>query len=311
MKAVRARGRGGPEQLAFEDIQQPLVGKQQILVRVHATAVMPTELGWSTTWETEAGAPREAPVPGHDLSGVVASVGPGVTGWAPGDPVYGLIDFYRDGAEAEYAIALPGELAPKPQSLDFVQAAAVPIAALTAWQALFDHGQLAAGQHALIHGGSGGVGTFAVQLAHMAGARVTATASGHNRDLVRDLGADDFIDYQTTRFEDAVRDMDFILDTVGGSTLVRSWAVLKRGGTLVSIVDEPPRETAASHGVRAMTFIVEPNPGQLGRIGELIDAERLHHPVVQAVLPLSRAREAYERARTEHGSGKLVLEVAA
>jgi NADPH:quinone reductase-like Zn-dependent oxidoreductase len=309
MKAVRIHARGGPEQLVYEDAPQPQPAAGEVLVRVYATAVTPTELGWSTTWKTRAGADRHLPIPGHDLSGVIAEIGSGVMSVATGMAVYALTDFHRDGAEAEYTIALPTELAPKPRSLNYIQAAAVPMSALTAWQALFDHAGLSSGQNVLIHGASGGVGTFAVQLAHWAGAHVMGTASARNRDFVRGLGADEFIDYTTTHFEDVVHNVDVVLDTVGGDTLERSWKVLRKGGILVSIVGSPTSEQAAAYSVRAATFIVQPDREQLTRIGELIDAGRIH-PVIEAVMPLSQARQAYERGQGGHASGKVVLQVA-
>ncbi len=182
------------------------------------------------------------------------------------------------------------------------------MSALTAWQALFDHAGLSAGQSVLIHGASGGVGTFAVQLAHWADAYVIGTASARNRDFVRRLGADVFIDYTSTNFEHVVHDVDVVLDTVGGDTLEHSWGVLRQGGILVSIVGSPTAEQAAAHGVRTASFIVRPSREQLTRIGELIDAGRIQ-PVIEAIMPLSQARQAYERGQGGHASGKVVLQV--
>src|SRR5881227_2728687 len=183
MKVIRIQGRGGPDRLSYEDAPQPHPGTGEVLVRVYATGVIATELTWVPTYQTKAGSVRELLIPGHDLSGVVEEVGPGVTTLARCSEVYALTAFDRDGAEAEYTIALPSELAPKPRTLDHVQAAAVPLTALTAWQALFVHASLAAGQTILIHGAAGGVGVFAVQLARWAGAQVIATASQRNRDF--------------------------------------------------------------------------------------------------------------------------------
>ena len=194
MKAIRMHGRGGPERLVYEDAPQPHPDAGEVLVRVYATGVIATELSWSATYQTKGGSARALPIPGHDLSGVVVEVGSGVTALTRGSAVYALTAFDRDGAEAEYTIALPGELAPKPRALDHVQAAAVPLTALTAWQALFEHAGLSAGQTVLIHGAAGGVGVFAVQLARWAGAHVTATASARNRDFLRELGANEIID---------------------------------------------------------------------------------------------------------------------
>ena len=194
--------------------------------------------------------------------------------------------------------------------LDAVQAAAVPLSALTAWQGLFEQANLAAGQSVLIHGGAGGVGVFAVQLARQAGAQVIATASARNRDLLRELGANEIIDYTTTRFEDVIHDVDLVFDTVGGDTLQRSWQVIKPGGALISIVGPPPAaEATQGHDVRFVWFIVKPNQKQLIHIGELIDAGQLK-PIIDTVFPLSEARQAYEQAAKGHTRGKIVLRVA-
>jgi NADPH:quinone reductase-like Zn-dependent oxidoreductase len=239
---------------------------------------------------------------------VVEEVGPGVSTLVRGAEVYALTAFDRDGAEAEYTIALPSELAPKPRSLDYVQAASVPLTALTAWQAFFDHAGLIAGQTVLIHGAAGGVGVFAVQLARWAGAQVIATASARNHDFLRALGANKIIDYTTTRFEEVVHDVDLVLDTVGGETLERSWAVVKKGGMLISVASPPSTEQAKAHGVRSVWFIVEPNREQLIQIGTLIDAGQIR-PIIETVLPLSQARQAYEQGARGHTRGKIVLRV--
>ena len=220
-----------------------------------------------------------------------------------------MLDYGRDGAEADYTIARPFELAPKPRTLDSVQAASVPLSALTAWQGLFEHANLVTGQTVLIHGGAGGVGVFAVQLARWAGAQVIATASVRNRDFLRDLGADEFIDYTTTRFEDVVHEVDFVFDAVGSDTLQRSWQVIKQGGVLVSTVSPPPSfENAKAHGVRPFWFAVEPNRDALIQIGTLIDAGHLR-PIIDTVCPLAQARQAYEQGARGHTRGKIVLRV--
>ena len=199
MKAIRIHGRGGPDHLVYEDVPPPHPDPGEVLVRVYAAGVIATELQWDETYQTEAGSPRALPIPGPDLSGVVEEIGSGITALARGDEVYAMLGYGRDGAEAEFTIALPSELAPKPRTLDHVQAAAVPLTALTAWQALFVHARLAAGQTILIHGAAGGVGVFAVQLARWAGAHVIATASARNHDFLRELGANEIIDHTTTR----------------------------------------------------------------------------------------------------------------
>lgn len=219
MKAIRIHGRGGPDHLSYDDAPQPSPGAGEVLVRVHAAAVIATELQWDETYQTKAGSPRALPIPGRDLSGVVEQVDPGVTTLVKGSEVYAMLDYGRDGAQAEYTVTLANELVPKPSTLDHEQAAAVPLSALTAWQALFDNAHLARGQSVLIHGGAGGVGVFAVQLARWAGAQVITTASARNRDFLRELGANEIIDYTTTRFEEVVHDVDLVFDTVGGDSL--------------------------------------------------------------------------------------------
>jgi len=309
MKAIRLHGRGGAEHLIYEDASQPRAGPGQVLVRVFATAVIANELRWNETYQTPAGSPRVLPIPGRDLAGVVAQVGPDVQTLTTGSEVYGMLGYGRDGAEADYCLALPDELAPKPRTLDDVQAAAVPLSALTAWQALFEHARLAGGQTVMIHGAAGGVGVFAVQLAHWAGAHVTATASARHRDFLRDLGADEVIDYTTTRFEEVVHAVDVVFDTQGGDTLRRSWPVVKPGGVLVSIVSPPPpSEVVQGHAVRFVWFIVEPNRDELVQIGALIDGGQLR-PIVDTVIPLAQARQAYEQAMRGHTRGKIVLRV--
>jgi NADPH:quinone reductase-like Zn-dependent oxidoreductase len=280
-----------------------------VLVRVYATGVIANELKWDATYQTKAGNPRALPIPGRDLSGVVEEVGHGVTTFVPGSEVYAMLDFCCDGAEAEYTIALPNELAPKPVTLDHVQAAAVPLSALTAWQGLFEYAKLVAGQTVMIHGAAGGVGVFAVQLARWAGAHVIANASARNRDFLFELGATEVIDYTTTRFEDVVQSVDVVFDLVGGDSLQRSWQVVKPEGVLVSVVSpRPAAEVAQGHDARFAWFVVEPNREQLIQIGTLIDAGHIR-PIVETVLPLSEARQAYEQGSKGHTRGKIVLRV--
>ncbi|HEX8037337.1 MAG TPA: NADP-dependent oxidoreductase [Ktedonobacterales bacterium] len=308
MKAIRIHGRGGPEHLVYEDAPQPHPGPEEVLVHVAATAVIVNELEWDLTYQSADGTPRPLPIPGHDFSGTVAEVGARVRDIAVGDAVYGLIAFGRDGAEAEYAIALPGELAPKPRTLDDVQAATVPLAALTAWQALFTHGGLSRGQTVLIHGAAGGVGSYAVQFARWAGARIVATASERHSDFLRGMGVDEIIDYATTHFEHVVHDVDLVFDTVGGDTLARSWQVVKEGGVLVSVVSPPSKEQAPRSGVRFSWFVVEPNSEDLRQIGVLLDAGHIR-PIITQVFPLAEARRAYEEGLKGHARGKIILQV--
>src|SRR5262245_57524082 len=236
VKAICLRVRGGHGALGYEEVPLPRPWEGEVLVRVHAAGVIQTELSWVPTWTTQAGEPRPLPViPGHEFSGEIAALGAEVRDVGVGDLVYGLNDWYRDGASAEYCVARVTDLAHKPSSVDHVHAAATPISALTAWQGLVERAGLGAGQRVLIHGAAGGVGTFAVQLARWRGARVTGTASAANLDFVQSLGADEAIDYRVERFENVVRDVDVVFDTVGGETLERSWGVLKPGGRLVTV----------------------------------------------------------------------------
>jgi NADPH:quinone reductase-like Zn-dependent oxidoreductase len=235
---------------------------------------------------------------------VVAEVGRGVTAPSKGEAVYGLNDWFRDGAKAEFCVARADEVSTKPGSVDHVHAAAVPISALTAWQGLFDHARLAAGERVLVQGAAGGVGVFAVQLARWRGASVIGTASARNLEFVRGLGGDEVIDYRATRFEDAVRDVDVVFDTVGDETLERSWGVLRPGGRLVTIATSG--EGASDPRTRAAFFIVQAKRDQLSEIARLIDSGALR-AVVDAVFPLAEARRAYAHRPAR---GKVVLRVA-
>ncbi|MFE2580459.1 NADP-dependent oxidoreductase [Streptomyces sp. NPDC059378] len=309
MRAVRAHKRGGPEQLVCESAPRPEPDAGEVLVAVHAASITSGELDWDATWTDSfdgTGSDRTPVVPSHEVSGVVAGLGPGVTGLAAGDEVYGLIPFTRDGAAAEYVTVPADALAAKPSRLDHASAAAVPLAGLTAWQALAGHGSLAKGQHVLVHGAAGGVGSFAVQIAAALGARVTATASARDREFVTGLGAGLVVDYKNERFEDHVGDVDVVLDTVGGDTLTRSWATLRPGGTLVSIVQPPDPDDAAARGARGLFFVVEPDRAGLVALTELIESGRLS-PVVDRVVPLSGTRAAYEALLAEHPRGKIVI----
>ncbi len=308
MNAIRIHTRGGPENLVFEEVNRPAVGAGDALVRVHTAGISPDEFNWHI-WETPDGRSRLPFVPSHELSGVVEIVGPAVEGVAPGDEVYALTDFYRDGAAAEYVAVRAADLAPKPRTLDHTEAAAVPLSALTAWQGLFDHAALAPGDRVLIHGAAGGVGSFAVQFARWRGLQVIATASTRNLDFVRGLGADEVVDRTTTKFEDEVRGVDAVFDCVGGDTTERSWRALRPGGRLVTIVRPRSASWADGRPGTGVFFIVTPNRSQLGEIGALIDA-RVIRPVVDAVFPLAQAACAYTRGQRDRPRGKFVLNVA-
>jgi NADPH:quinone reductase-like Zn-dependent oxidoreductase len=310
MKAIRMHTQGGPELLAYEDAPIPALQPGDALVRVIATSITKTELTWDETYRDCDGRPRIPTIPGHEFAGIVDALAPETAGVRVGDAVYALSSFCRNGSAAEFIAIRAADLAPKPHSLNFEQAAAVPLAALTAWQALFDHAKIEKGERVLIHGAAGGVGTYAVQLANWKGAQVIATASAKDHNFLGELGASEVIDYTHEHFEEKVGAVDMVLDTVGGETQQRSWSVLRRGGILISIVSPVAAGKAAALGLRGAFFIVEPNRAQLIQMGHLIDKGTLR-VVVGAVLPLARAREAFEQASGGHKRGKTVLQVAA
>jgi NADPH:quinone reductase-like Zn-dependent oxidoreductase len=295
MHAVLASG-PDPDGVTYRMVPVPAPGPGEVLVEVHATAVTAGELAWPETWPA---------IPCHDLSGVIAQVGAGVTTFQDGQAVYGLIGFDRPGAAAEYVTVPAVHLAAKPATLDHTAAAAVPLAALTAWQALHEHAHLKPGQHVLVHGGAGGVGCYAVQLAFRGGARVTATASARDSRFVTGLGADRVLDY-TGRFEDHVHDVDVVIDPVGGDTLTRSWPVLRPGGILIAIA-EPPAEHHGTRGdVRSLYFTVEPDGQQLQELTSLLDTQQIR-PVVSEVLELTALPGAFRAKPARHAPGKTVI----
>ena len=307
MKAIRIHQYGGPEVLAQVETQRPTPGPDEVLIKVAAASVNPVD------WKIRSGHMQEVfPLTfpstlGWDVSGTVETVGASVTRFKRGDEVYAAL--VGGGGYAEYATAPETVVARKPAAIDQVHAAAVPIAGLTAWQALFDVAQLQPGQRILIHGAAGGVGNFAVQFAKANGAYVIGTASSGNQAFLRELGVDNIIDYQKTRFEDVVHDVEVALDTIGGDTQVRSFKALKKGGILVSIVQPPSQELAAKYGVRATFYGAKPSSSDLAEIAKLIDSGEVK-PVVQTVLPLAEARRAHELSETGHARGKIVLKAA-
>jgi len=287
MRAMRAAG-PDPASLTCQSLPVPEPAAGELLVEVRATAVTARELTWPETWPT---------IPCHDVSGVVAAVGRGVTGWQPGETVYGLVGFDRPGAAAEYVTVPAADLAPRPAAIEHVEAVALPLGALTAWQALHEHAHLQPGQHVLVHGGAGGVGAYAVQLAAARGARVTATASARDREFVAGLGADQVIDY-ADRFEDQVSDVDVVIDPVGGQILARSWPVLRSGGILTAIADEPDTGHGGRGDVRGLYFVVRPDGGQLRELAALADSRQLR-PAVSLTFDLADLPAAF-RAQ-QHG----------
>lgn len=308
MKAVRIHSFGGPEVLLYEDAPEPIPAANEILVKVNAAALNPvdrfTRLGYL---QGMVNFPLPF-VPGLDLAGVVAAVGSDVTGVAVGDEVYGYSNMMRQGAMAEYAIVTPNEIAAKPKTVDFAAAAATPLAAISAWQALKQSG-LQSGQTVLIHGAGGGVGSFAVQFARQQGARVLATAATGKMAFLKELGVDQAIDYTHTRFEDVAQNVDVVLDAVGGEVMERSFAVLKPGGTLVTLAGQPDQAVAEAHGVRGLGMMTQANSADLAAIAALIDAGQVK-PIVSTVLPLSEAAAAHEHLDLGHLLGKIVLRVA-
>ena len=307
MKAVRIHDFGGADVLHLENVPVPHPGSGEVLIKVLAASVNPVDYKMRSGQFKPPGMTMPATL-GRDISGVIESVGRNVVEVKPGDEVFALLD--RDhGGYAEYVIAKSNSVAPKPESIDFVHAAAVPLAAITAWQGLFDHGKLKAGERVLIHGAAGGVGHFAVQFAKNRGAYVIVTAGAEDRDLLRTLGADEVIDYRNERFEDRVRDVDLVLDLVAGDTQKRSWKTLKKGGRMVSTLQAPSLTEGALRQAKGESFMAQPSREQLKEIGRLIDDGKVR-VVVQQTLPLEEVRRAHEFMEHQHVSGKLVLEVA-
>jgi NADPH:quinone reductase-like Zn-dependent oxidoreductase len=310
MYAVRAHGRGGPEQLQLETVPKPEPRAGEAMVRVHAAAITPTELEWPETWVDRQGHDRTPTIPSHEVSGVVEELGHGVTHVVAGDEVFGLVPFDHDGAAADYVAVRARDLAPKPVTLDHSRTAALPLSALTAWQAFTEQTHVHPGNHVLVHGGAGGVGAFAVQIAKALGARVTATASAGDIEYVRSLGADVVIDYRATPFEEVVSNVDFVLDPIGGRTAETSLDVLNDGGSLISLAGPPAVTLPEGRDLSARFFIVEPERSQLIDLARLVDDGRLRVEVA-GVFPLEDFAAAYDFARTAHRRGKVVVQVAA
>ena len=308
MKAVRMHDYGDASRLVYEDAPKPAPAKGQMLVQVKVAGVNPVD------WKIRSGMFRgglEFTMPvtlGFDVAGEVAEVGEGVTKFKKGDKVFAYLALDRGGGYAQYAIVGEREAAAMPASLDFAKAGATPLTSLTAWQCLFDVAKLQKGQTVLVHGGAGGVGHFAVQLAKWKGAKVIATASAENAEFVKGLGADQVIDYKAVKFEDAVKDVDVVLDAVGGDTTNRSASVLRKGGILVSIAGDPDPEAFAAKGVRVAGPLVQTSGAQLVEIAKLIDAGSVK-PHVGTQLPLKDAAKAQQLSEGGQCRGKIVLVV--
>jgi len=309
MRAMQVVESGGKLTVVSADVQKPKPATGQVLVKVHAAGVITTELGWYPTTHQKSGEARVNAIPGHEFSGVIAELGEGASGFKVGQEVYGFNDWFEEGAMAELCVTQPASIAAKPSSLTHVEAASVPISALTAWQGFFEQSKLKAKDRVLVQGGAGAVGTLAVQIAHLHGAHVIATASGKNLSLVKELGADEVVDYRAARFEHKAKDIDIVFDTVGGETRERSWKVLKAGGKMISIAADG--EVTTDPKVRDAYFIVKPDQAQLVEIAKLIDAGKLK-TFVKAVVPLKDTAAAF--AGTVPGArsyGKTVVEIAA
>jgi NADPH:quinone reductase-like Zn-dependent oxidoreductase len=308
MKAVRINSFGGSEVLSFEDAPRPMPGEGEVLIRVHATSVNPFDCAVRAGYMNSYFNYALPLILGTDVSGVIEELGPGVNHFSPGDEIYTRTGVFRDGSYAEYALAPAADVAYKPQSLDHVQASALPHVSLTAWFALFDLAHLTKGQTVLIHAAAGGVGHVAVQLAKLHGAKVIGTAS-KNLDLLNSLGVDQKIDYVTTPFESVVSNVDMVLDTIGGDTQQRSWETLKKGGILVSTVQAPSEDTAVAYGVRqGMVYASPPINQTLTEVAKLVDEGKIK-PVVSVVLPLQEAQKGHQIIEGKHSRGKIVLQV--
>jgi len=296
MQAVRLHAPGGPESLVFEKTRTPRPVRGEALVRVHAAAITRDELEWPTD--------RLPAIPSYEFSGEVVAVGPDASGVSVGDGVFALSGFDRDGGAADFVTVPALLLAPKPRTIDHVRSAAIPLAALSAWQGLFDHGRLEPGQRVIIHGAAGGVGHFATQLARWRGAYVVGSAAVANHKVIREFGADEVIDYSSD-FVESLDAVDLVFDTIGGEALKRSPAALREGGRLVSVAERPP-EVSPEAKVDAIYFVVEPNRDQLLEVSRLVDSGEVR-PAIDSVFPLANARAAFERSLTTGKHGKVVL----
>ena len=299
MQAVLIHETGGPDVLHYEEADRPEPGDGEVLIRVKAASVNPTD------WKARRGLsePRLPAVLGKDVSGTVERSR--ADGFAERDDVFGYV---AGGGYAEFAIASASTIARKPAGLSHEQAAAIPVAGMTAWQALFDRGGLERGQTALIAGAAGGVGHFAVQFAKLAGARVSGTGSSRNRDFVLGLGADEYVDYTEQDVGQAVSGVDVAFDTVGGDTTQSLVPTVREGGIVVTIANAPPEEAARARGVRAVLLVMSPSSEQLARIAELVAAAEVRVEISE-VLPLTEAQQAHELSESGHTRGKIVLTV--
>jgi len=309
MKAVVLNEYGGPEVLKYQDAPRPEPKDDDILVRVIAAAVNPVDSYVRQGMFAKRGLDNRPAIIGYDIAGVVEKTGANAKKFKAGDKVYSYLSVMRGGGYAEFAIAKESETAIKPAKINFVEAAAVPLAATTAWQALVDTAKIDKGQTVLIHGGSGGVGSFAIPIAKARGAKVIATASTAHQDLLKQLGVDQAIDYTKTKFEDVAKDVDVVLNCVRADALGRSYGVVKKGGIIVSITDEPDQTECAKHAIRGSRLGAHPDSKVLEELTKLIEARKMT-PIVSQTFPLADASKAHQQIETHHTLGKIVLKVA-
>lgn len=309
MKAIVLHEYGSPEKLKYEDAPRPEPKDDEVLIRVLAASINPVDAAIRTGKYAQYFHTELPLIPGMDAAGVVEKAGSKITKLKAGDPVYAFFTLEGEGGYAEFVVAKENEVSPKPKTISFEEAAAVPAAGSTAWQALIDAAHLCAGQTVLIHGGSGGVGHMAIQIAKAQGARVIATASTANQDFLKQMGADVAIDYTKTKFEDMAHDVDVVLDAVGGETLKRSYGMVKRGGVVVTIAGAPDQAKLEVRGIRGVAISSAPKTKTFTALTQLIDAGKLK-PVVTQTFPLAQAAEAQKQIATRHTRGKIVLRVA-
>jgi NADPH:quinone reductase-like Zn-dependent oxidoreductase len=304
MKAIVVHQYGGPEVLKLEDAPRPQPDSDEVLIRVTAAGVNPVD---AYIRAGRFGSGKLPYIPGFDAAGVVEATGANAKKFKPGDAVYAYLD--ATGAYAEFCVAKESEVGLKPKNISFEQAAGVPLAATTAWQALIDTAKLKPGQTVLIHGASGGVGHFAVQIAKAKGAKVIATASTANQDLLKQIGADQAIDYTKTKFENVVKDVDIVLDATRSDALQRSYALVKKGGFVVTITGRPDPAELQKHGINGSSMMAHPDAQILEELRKLIEEKKLT-PIVSETFPLAEAIKAHQQIETRHTRGKIVLKVA-
>ena len=308
MKAIIAHQYGGPEILKLEDVPVPTPKEDEMLVKVFAAGVNSFDGTLRAGRYAKPNGTQLPWHPGYDIAGVVEKIGGKVTKFKAGDAVYAFIPFLKGGGYAEYALARESDTALKPATINFVESAGAPSVALTAWQAIVDKAKVQSGQTVLIHGASGGVGLFAIPIAKICAAKVLATASTANQDFLKQLGADVAIDYKTQKFEDIAKDVDVVIDGVGGETLKRSYPIVKKGGIIVSLSDKVDQAQLDKYGIRGTSIVVQTSGDELGQIGKLIDEKKIKI-VVSETFPLAEAGKAQAKAETGHARGKIVLKV--